>query len=297
MGSKSTQEAPDTVGAAREQGEQARQLNAEQTRANRPNQYNAWGSTEWVSEPVMNPVTGKYEMQWTQRETLNPMMQSALDSQMGIGAGRSSLAEGAMARAWNDFQNPMDFDRYGGPIGFNPEAGPSDFQFDLSGNRMRAEDAAYQRATNRLDPQFEKREEDLRIRLHNQGLREGDRAYDSAIANLGKERTDAYEMARLGSVGEGRTEMAQDFGQQQSMAQMNAALQGQRFGQGVQSNQIANALRSQQVQEDLFKRGYNLDEVDRLLQGQLVQGGPPSTGGATQSNQSAPSANVANFVG
>lgn len=275
----------DVVGAAREQGTQARILNAEQTRANRPNQSNAWGSTNWTTQEVINPVTGMKELQWTQQETLNPELQAALSSQQNIMAGRSALAEGSMARAWEDFSNPMDFNQYGGPVQFNAEAGPQDFQYDLGGNRMRAEDAAYQRATSRLDPQFGKREEDLRIRLHNQGLKAGDRAYDAAMENLGRERQDAYEMARLGSVSEGRTEMGQDFGQQQAIAQMNAAMQGQRYGQGVQTNQIANALRQQQIQEDLYKRGFNLNEADRLLQGQLVQGGPPTSGGQTQTGQ------------
>lgn len=294
---KSSPDAADTVGAAKEQGTQARILNAEQTRANRPNQSNAWGSTEWTTSQVLNPVTGLYETQWNQNETLNPMMQQSLDSQMAIGAGRSGLAEGAMARAWDDYSNPMNFDQYGGPVGFNPEAGPQDFNYDAGGNRARAEDAAYARATSRLDPQFAAREDAMRTQLRNQGLRAGDRAYDSAMENLGKERTDAYEMARLGSVGEGRTESQLGFTQAAQQHGMNADLQGQRYGQGVQSNQIANALRQQQIQEDISKRGFNLDEVDRLLQGQMIEGGPPSTGGTTQTGKGESSTVAGKYLG
>lgn len=282
---KSSADAPDVSGAAKEQGTQARILNAEQTRANRPNQSNAWGSTNWTTSQVKNPVTGLYENVWNQEETLNPMLQQSLDSQMAIGAGRSSLAEASMARAWEDQQNPMDFDQYGGPIQFNAEAGPQDFNYDMGNQRQVAEDAAYGRATARLDPQFAAREDSMRTQLRNQGLRAGDRAYDSAMENLGKERNDAYEMARLGSVGEGRTEQQLGFGQAAQQAGLNAQFQNQRYGQGAQTNQISNALRQQQVQEDLYKRDFNLSEVDRLLEGQMVQGGPPSTGGQTTTGQ------------
>jgi len=273
----------DTVGAAREQGQQASELNYEQTMANRPNQSNAWGTTEWSNTPVMNPITGKYEMQWTQKETLNPLMQQSVDSQQAITAGRSSLAEGAMARAWGDYSNPMDFSKYGDVVGFNPEAGPQDFNYDIAGGRERAEQAAYERATNRLNPMFDSQQQALETRLRNQGLRQGDQAYDAAMNNFNFGRNDAYEQARLGAVGEGRTEAQQDYSQYANTAQMNAALQGQRYGQGVQNNQIANALRQQQAEEDLFKRNYNLDEVERLLAGQKIEGGPPTTGGQTQS--------------
>lgn len=298
---KSSADAPDVLGAAGETGRQARILNAEQTRANRPNQSNAWGSTSWTDTQVLNPVTGLLETQWNQKETLNPMLQQSLDSQMAVGAGRSGLAEGIMARAWDQYSQPMDFDKYGGPIAFNPEAGPKDFtydkfQYDQGGERQRAEDAAYGRAQARLDPQFASQQQALETKLRNQGLRQGDQAYDAAINNFNTGRNDAYEMARLGAVGEGRTEAEQNFqqalrtqgtqyGQAHGASQLNAQLQGQRFGQGVQSNQIANALRTQQVQEDLFKRGFSLDEVDRLLAGQKIEGGPPSSGGQTATGQ------------
>ena len=300
MGNDSA-DAPDVLGAAGETGRQARILNAEQTRANRPNQSNAWGSTSWTDTQVLNPVTGLMETQWNQTETLNPLMQQSLDSQMAIGAGRSSLAEGAMARAWDQFSQPMDFDQYGGPIAFNPEAGPQDFnydkfQYDAGGERQRAEDAAYSRAQARLDPQFTSQQQALETKLRNQGLSQGDQAYDAAMKNFTTGRNDAYEMARLGSVGEGRTEALQNFqqalqtqgtqyGQAHGASQLNAQLQNQRFGQGAQSNQIANALRTQQVQEDLFKPGFTLDEVDRWLAGQKIEGGPPSTGGKTSTGQ------------
>lgn len=302
-------DAPDTVGAARETGQQAIRLNEAQTRANRPNQSNPWGSTNWQTDQVWNPVTGSYETQWTQNETLDPRLQGALDSQLNIQQGRSDLAEGMMARAWDQYQNPMDFSQFGdvnqaadvaGENRFSFDQGLSDFNYDPLNFRQNAEDAAYQRATSRLDPQFQQQEQALLTRLRNQGLSAGDQAYDAAVANFDRSRNDAYEQARLGSVAEGRAEDQQLFGQQLSAHQQNVGQQNQLFGQALegqgmrnqqqaqeysqamQSSQYANALRSQQIQEALYQRGYPLSEIERLLAGQSITGGPPSSGGSTQ---------------
>ena len=306
-------DAPDTIGAAQETGEQAIRLNEAQTAANRPNQSNAWGSTQWTNTPVWNPVTGEYNTQWTQTETLNPDMQRAVDAQQGIQAGRSELAEGMMARAWDSYQNPMDFDQYGGPIQptdvqgvdrFSFDQGMQDFEYDPLNFRQQAEDAAYARATSRLDPQFASQQQALETKLRNQGLSPGDQAYDAAMGNFTRGRNDAYEQARLGATAEGRAEASNLFGQQIQAHQQNigqqdqayrqalesskqqAAQQGQEYAQAQQSNALANQLRQQQIQEDLYKRGFALDEVDRMLQGQIIQGGPPTTGGTTSTESS-----------
>lgn len=247
----------DVVGAARETGEQARQLNSEQTAANRPDQFNPWGSTQWQQTAMIDPVTGEPTSRWTQTESLAPQLMDSLNSQMNIGAGRAALAEGAMGRAWEDYSNPFDWEQYGDV---------QQFDYDPTQQRQAAEDAAYQRQVNRLDPAWQTRENSLIERLNNQGLRPGDQAYDSAVANFEQGRNDAYEQARLGSTAEGRSESDLMFNQ--------SALQ----------NQIANALRSQSIGEGLGQRDFNLSEVERLLQGQMISGGPPSSGGATQAS-------------
>ena len=239
----------DVVGAARETGEQARRLNEAQTAANRPNQNNAWGSTEWSSTPTWDPTTGQYVNNWTQTETLAPAQQQMLDSQNRVAVGKNQLAEGAMARAWDDYSNPMDFDQYGDVIGFDPTA-----------NRQEATDAAYQMATNRLDPRFQSEQDSLLLRLRNQGLGPGDQAYDAAVSNFDKGKNDAYQQAQLASVGAGLNE----------------------FSANMQSNQLANALRSQSIDEGLFKRGFNLSEADQLAAGTQIVGGPPTSGGQTE---------------
>jgi hypothetical protein len=234
----------DVAGAARETGQEARWLAREQTAANRPNQYNPWGSTTWEKSVVPgteNDTVPQYS--WTQRETLNPQLQGSLNAQFGTQQNRSKLAQQLSGQLANDMGTPVDWDQYGEVIGFDPAQ-----------QRQHAEDSAYQSATNRLDPQFQSQANQLEISLRNKGLRPGDQAYDSAMANFGRTRNDAYEQARLGSVSQGRDETAL----------------------GMQTNEYANQLRSQQIQEDLYKRGYTLEQINALMQGQELEGSSPS---------------------
>lgn len=304
----------DVVGAARETGQQARWLAREQTLANRPNQINPWGSTTWIRSPVTSdsyftggspagtaaatagssqpasaaqytPQTragrkwsselddyvedggrgdlgsrfdeSLYDYQaptdapfndlpladWTQIETLNPKLQDALDAQFDQIKGRSELAASLLPQLQQDMGTPMDWSQFGDVIGFDPEE-----------QRKLAEDASYQRSVNRLDPRFQEEANALEVNLRNKGLRPGDQAYDSAMANFGRTKNDAYEQARLGATTEGRSETEL----------------------GMQTNQLANALRTQRMQEELYKRGYTLEQINALMQGQEIEGSTPS---------------------
>lgn len=76
-----TPEAPDFAEAARIQADSSAATTREQTRANRPNQFSAFGSSEWTQDANGN---------WTQNLSLAPGLQSAADNLMGqIGAGSS----------------------------------------------------------------------------------------------------------------------------------------------------------------------------------------------------------------
>ena len=238
MGKSSSSKSPDVVGAARETGKQAKELQREQTFANRPDQYNPWGSTKWSTSVGADGMT-----KYTQNETFNPALQSSLDSQLGVQQARSGAAGDVASRLGDTFSQPMDFDQFGGVIGFDP-----------SQQRGRAEDAAYGRSTSRLDPQFEQQAKELEINLRNKGLRAGDSAYDAQMETFGRTRNDAYEQARMGATLEGRSETEL----------------------GLSTNDRANALRRQEMEEALLQRGLPLEEINRLMQGQEIEGSTPS---------------------
>ena len=127
-------------------------------------------------DPVWDPTTGQYNQQWSQNTQLAEPLQGAVDSQMQIAQGRSQMGEDLLGQAREQLGSTPD---WGGlqQVGSGDEA------------RQRAEDAIYQRATSRLDPQWQQQEGDLRSRLYNQGLREGDAAFDREVGNFGKART------------------------------------------------------------------------------------------------------------
>ena len=232
MGKKST---PDYRGAAEETAASDREMLDAQTRANRPNQVNPWGSLTWSQDDQGN---------WTQTQELTGDAQSALDAQMEMQRRRSEQGSSMMGRLEDEFGQAMDWDKFGDQTGL---------EFDPTEIRQRSEDAAYGRATSRLDPRFEQEAEALEVSLRNRGLSEGDAAFDSAMANFDRSKTDAYEQAQMGAVGTGRQESAQAFEQQRGSAD------------------YANQLRQNEMREAMEQRGMNLNEINAIMFGQQVQ--------------------------
>lgn len=232
MGKKST---PDYKGAAEETARSDAEMLDKQTMANRPNQYNPWGSMEWSQGPGG---------QWSQTQTLTEDAQSALDAQMAMQKGKSEQGLGMMDRMKDEFGEPVDWGQFGDQTGL---------EFDPTELRQRSEDAAYGRATSRLDPRFEQEGQALEIKLRNRGLTEGDAAYDSAMQNFNQTKTDAYDRAQTGAVSQGRAESGQAFQQQKGSAD------------------YANQLRQNQMKEMMQQRGMSLNEINAIMSGQQVQ--------------------------
>ncbi len=228
---------PDVVGAAKQEGIENRQTARDAAYANRPDQYNPFGSLTWSQQRIKDPATGENVTRWVQQQNLSKPMEYMLNSQLS-NAQKMSYAQGlATNRAGEAVQEGVDWDQFGSAQGL---------EYDPSQLRQRAEDAAYGRATSRLDPQFEQAGSDMEIKLRNQGLTPGDAAYDRAMGNFNRQKNDAYEQARMGAVGTGRQEAAQDFQQQMG------------------STEFANALRDKSIEETLAKRKYALDEAKAL---------------------------------
>ena len=288
---------PDLESAVREQGALNQQLAAQETLANRPDQFNPWGSNTWSQQQVWNPATESYDTKWAQTETLNPQLQAQLESQMGLGANRAQVAQDMFQDFASGYQ-PLDFaNQFGDPtqlgdVASMPELGNlGQFDFDIGDMRQQAEDAAYQKAAARLDPQFEQDRARTEQRLLQQGLSPQDAAYQAQMTQFNQRRNDAYEQARLGASATGMQEANQAFNQALQGYQANLGtqlgafdrLQQQQqtgFGQQMSQNQLANALRSQQIQEQLMQDQYNRGTLDWIEQGipQLGGGTPAGSG-------------------
>ncbi len=236
-----------------------------------PNVQTPWGSQQWQQQPGG---------QWSGQVSLNPSDQATLDTQRRLQqqqlGGQEQMLPGAIDRMrqgvdWTGLgqmpgQQLGDLSTTAGSV--TPTiGGVSSTMGDLSPTmagvsptltnlptgqqaRDQAITAAYSQATSRLDPQYQQQDTSLRNRLYAQGLREGDQAYDTAMENLGRSKTDAYNQALYGAIGQG-TEAGKAIFQQ--------ALQGgqAQFGQQYE---LANALYGQELaqRQGAFEQNYNL---------------------------------------
>jgi len=244
MGKKGgSQPVADVTGAARIEGEFARETARDVTYADRPDQYNPFGSVQWEQYQGVDPGTGEKVTKWRQTQALAPGSKNILDANLGIVGDKSDLALSLMDRVKGEMGDAPDWAQFGDVEGLN---------YDPTELRNRAETAAYQKEAMRLDPRFKRERDQLDIRLRNQGLAPGDQAYDAQMTQYQTGRDDAYERARLGATEIGRAEA------------------GQLWQQGIEGSQYANALRQQQIDEYLGQRGYTLGEVDKLTEGQTL---------------------------
>ena len=234
MGKKSTPTPPDYEAAAERTSEGNIDLVNAQTQDNRPNQYTPWGASEWQEGADGN---------WTQNISLTNQGQGALDDQMNIQSSRSELAGGMMDRVGDEFGSPMDWDQFGG------------YQGSITGGaeaRQQGIDNSYNQATSRLDPQWSQRAEEQEAALRNQGLNPGDEAYDNQMANMNRNRTDAYDQAMFSAIGIG--------GAEGDRAQ-NMDLRGANYG---------NQVRQAEISEEMQRRGFSLNEINSILSGQQI---------------------------
>lgn len=287
--SKSAPKAPDYAAAAEQQAQSSREVTEQQTWANRPDQFTPFGSQTWQNQQVWDPSTQQYLNRWAQTTELTPETQAALDSQMRIQQGRSGLAESMLTRVNNEFSPTMDWSQFG-PREDRVSPGQLQTNLDFSGapevssgadTRNRAENAIYQRATSRLDPRFSQEEGDIRSRLYNQGLREGDAAWQREMDNFGRSKEDAYQTAMNEAIMGGGQEASREFGMDSArrsmmtgeMAQQanfgNSALQ-QQLGQQIQAGGYNTQQRQQQIAEEMQRRGFSLNEINAILTGQQV---------------------------
>lgn len=366
MGKKSSPEAPDYAAAAEKTAESNKEAVTAQTWANRATQNNPWGQVSWTNQAAVDPATGQKVTQWTQNTTLDPRLQQALDSQINLQNQRSGMAEDLLGRVQTEFGSAMNWGQLGGwgdapdptrattrADGFRlaPQNTDTSRQrvpglqnsLDYSGlqdvanstaSRQSAEDAIYKSATSRLDPQWQAREQQMASQLANQGITQGSEAYTKAMADMGRERTDAYAQAQMQAItgagaeaqrnqamdmglrqqqqneantqgnfynqaaqqafamgdtarGQQLQAQAQAFNQQYQTGQFGLGQQNQAFNQqnaiwnqGMQGAQYANQLRQQQVAEAIQRRGFSLNEMQALLNGQQVN--MPSFGGYNQ---------------
>jgi hypothetical protein len=294
MGKKSGPPAPDYTAAAEKTADSSKEVTNMQTWANRADQSNPWGSTQWTTQSVKDPATGQMVTKWKENTTLDPRLQSALDSQIALQGGRSDLANSLLPRAQQEFGQAMNWDNavgwanlpqaqglrpttsaygFGGGMpslenrmGYGQGNVQRGLNFggvqgvdDAAATRSRAENAIYQSAASRLDPQWQSRQDSLESDLANRGISMNSEAYSRAKADFDRSRNDAYAQAQMAAITGGGEEAQRDFGmdlglrQQQvgeigQQGQFANSAQNQAFGQSLQGGQARNAANQSQFE-------------------------------------------------
>jgi hypothetical protein len=163
-------------------------------------------------------MTGNQD-KWSSTMTLNPEVQKILDQTLsGQQQGYSELQ--------NYLKNIQDTSRIPGAV-VNPGQ------------------TAQQAIMARLNPSFQTREEDLRTRLYNQGVRPGTEAWDNEYRNFGQERNDAFSQAALQGIN--LDEQARARALQEQSLPMNA-IQAYLNNTQVQSPQFTDYAQQAQTQ-------------------------------------------------
>jgi hypothetical protein len=259
MGKKSKPakpKAPDYTALANQQSQLSQQLALQQTRANRPTQITPWGTVSWTEDPSGD---------WTQRIELSPQQQAALNAQMATQEGLSNLAQSLIGRVGETFGTPMDYSQLPA-AGVVPTAGELP-QADAA-ERQRIENALFER----MRPEHARSQAALEGQLQNMGLTRGSEAWNREMERIGRQQA-----------GERFNAMAMGGEEMQRLFNMGLARQGQQWTQGLQGAELANALRSQGLQEMLMRRSQPLNELSALMSGQQIAApvAPGFTGATT----------------
>lgn len=170
-------EPPDPLETARAQAGMNIDTARAQQGINMVDQVNPWGSVTY-DQTGMGGFTDS-QGQWvdipeyTQTTTFSPEQQAIFEQTQSAQGNLAGLASDQSEKMREYLNEPFTFD--------NQDA--ANWAYDLGAQR--------------LDPRFERREEALRTRLINQGIRPGSAAYDAEISQLGQNRNDAYNNLML----------------------------------------------------------------------------------------------------
>lgn len=199
--------------------------------------------------------------QWEQRIELSPEQQALFDQYNRLQQGLFGPQNDALSRVQQMYSQGFDTSSLGAggtPLDMSglPGAGTV---YDPSLNTNNATDLILER----VNPQLQQRNEALRAQLAQQGITQGSEAYNRAMMLNAQAENDAYNQASLAGIGLGMQQQGLQFGQQQDLQRLAAALQGQQFGQSEQQRQ-------RQFQEQAYLRGLPLQELQALSGGTQV---------------------------
>lgn len=303
-GSGSTPPAPDPVAVANAQSASNIATAAAQQKMNMVGTQGPTGTVQWQADPSQpGGYTQVTNLSQPEQQTYD-LSKSAQNAALGTANSQIGRVDQALAQPLNTDGLPTLHG--GGQIdariagltpgqgiqrSFDPgQAVQGSVGGDLEAARLAATNAVYNQATSRLDPQWAQREEQNRVRLANQGLSENSTAFQTAMGNMERDRTDAYNQATYSSIGAGEDAANALFGRQlgqgqfandaagqmysqnQGQAAFNNTAQQQGYDQNLQqiqtqiaAGQFANQARQQGLQERAYIQNQPINQFNSLM--------------------------------
>lgn len=182
------------------------------TAANRVNQETPYGSLKYEqtgTDSLGNPT-------YTAKQTLNPQLQSAVDTSLGGLSAYNTPFQGKVLDP-NSLMNPQsNLPSYG----INPNQSYSDA------------------IMQRLQPSLDRQSSALNARLANQGIKLGTKAYNTAQTLQGQNQNDALTSAIVGGMDVGLRANQQQFGQNIGTNAQDMQSNLQAYNQNLSSYQM-----------------------------------------------------------
>lgn len=176
---------------------------------NNVNQVTSDGNLTYTNtyEPWTDPNTGQVHQipRYTATQTLSPAAQAIKDQDNRASLGMSTLAADQTAKLGSLLSSPVD----------------------LSNNATEAR--LMELGSKRLDPQLQRRREELQTNLSNQGIKLGSTAYDRAMEGNGQSDNDAYNQLLL--TGRGQAQQEALTARNQPINEITALMSGSQVSQ------------------------------------------------------------------
>jgi hypothetical protein len=167
--------------------------------------------------------------------------------------------------------------------------GPTDFTAD----RNAVTDSVWQQAVSRLNPQYGQAQNQLDVKLANQGIGVNSAAYGNAQDVLGRQKNDAYNQALYSSIQQGANEQNTLFGQSLQKGQFANQAAGQQYAQNQGLAEFGNNaaladfnrnLQAGQFANQAQQQGYAQNQQSAQFQNQAQQQGYQQAMGAADLN-------------
>lgn len=271
---------------------------------NAVNQKTPYGTSKYKFNKKNNTFTQKVRPSNRQRGLIRQEESLAGDT-LGLQKAQTGQIAGMTAKPFSLSGLPtvdkVDFSGAPGMPTFDT-SGLSAMPVADDATRQRTEDALYQRATSRLDPEWNQRQTQLETQLVNAGHARGSAGWTQALDDFNRQRTDAYDTARSGAIGAGGEEQSRLFGmgmqgRQQGFNEASTGfglnLAGRQQGVNEELSRFGadSSLRNQTMAELLAERNQPFNELGAIrgtAGSTMPQYNPPPQTGVGTTNYTDP---------